>query len=612
MTTALPPVAPEVAADALDLLPARLRKRVDATVTKAAAWPVEPADDGAGVRVRVAEDTTVTLTTTDGVVATADAAVCSCLLSPACLHRAAVLTMAPLADPTHEPPTHGNAPGAEPESHAPPDGTAGPGIPESQALPDPGPAASEPGATARADKTKAAGAPSDAPSAAQLQALDALQRVGERVLAAGVGGTGAVVRAELVRAAHGARVAGLHRAAAVGLRIAQRVGEARGDDPGFRLDALAGDLAELFALALRPADAVGTARRTYRPAQPLRLTGLFTEPVVTASGYAGVTTYALAPDGTLHTLADVRPGGPDRVAQAAAAPVPGGCALALRELGDGGGVLMTSPNLSHDGRVGGGTGVRSVSVTGTGWSQEPAAALWRRSPAEQFAAADGEGPGEGLLFLDGTLTPYGLAVTGGPTVALYAPDERPELPYAENLRLLAAHPGLRIRLIARVVPGRPGGVHALAAQWTDRAGDPFRADLGLRRIHRADLPDPAAGAAGDPTDGPVGAPVTASGPAPALPLELELLRRTVERAVAGGRVVGAAGDADLPRRLRAVGLGTGAECARTLRDTAADHRRDALGRMVPADPAAYARAWLTAAVYVAAATRSCLAAAWAG
>ncbi|WP_418956925.1 hypothetical protein [Streptomyces tritici] len=576
--TALPPVAAEVAAGALDLLPARLRKRVDAAVAKAASWPVEPAPDGAGVRVLAGEDTAVTLVTTDGVVATAEAATCSCLLSPACLHRAAVLSAAPLADPGHAEGSGGA------EEDAPPSA----GVPEDAA-------ADGPGSTATGPEDEAPSSPG------RYRALDALRSVGERVLVAGVGGTGAVVRAELVRAAHAARVAGLHRVAAVGLRIAQRVGEARADDPGFRLDALTADLAELFALARRPADAAGTARRAYRPTQSLRLTGLFTEPVVTASGYAGVTTYALAPDGTPYTLADVRPGGPERVAQAAAAPVPGGCALSLRELGEGGAVLMTAPAVSHDGRIGGGTGVRSVSVRGTGWSEEPAAALWRRSPAEQFAAADAEGPGAGLLFLDGTLTASGLAVADGPTVALYAPDERPELPYAENLRLLAGYPGLRIRLVARLVPGRPGGVHVLAVGWTDRSGTPRRADLGLRRLHRTDLPDPPA----DPT-----APKP-SGPAPALPLELDLLRRTVERAVAGGRAVGAAADAELPRRLRAVGLGTGAECARALRETAGDHHRDALGRMVPGDPAAYARVWLTAAVYVAAATRSCLAAAWA-
>ncbi|MEU8526895.1 hypothetical protein AB0C77_15060 [Streptomyces sp. NPDC048629] len=591
--TGLPPVAAEVAAGALDLLPARLRKRVDGAVAKAAAWRVEPAPDGANgvgaVRVRVADETTVTLTTTDGVVASADAAICDCLLAPACLHRAAVLASAPLAE---------TGPGPdEPETGPGP----GPDEPETEADPEPE-SAQEPGSPA-------------APTPAQLRALDALRAVGERVLVAGVGGAGAVVRAETVRAAHAARVAGLHRAAAVGLRIARRLGEARAEEPGFRLDALGADLTELFALALRPTSAVGTARRTYRPAQPLRLTGLFTEPVVTASGYAGVTTYALAPDGALHTLADVRPGGAERVAQAAASTVPGGCTVSLRELGDGGGVLLTSPTVSYDGRVGAGGGVRSVGVSGTGWSEGPADALWRRPPAEQFAASDGgtevrthdgdgaegDDPRAGLLFLRGTVAQDGrFAVADGPTVALYAPDERPELPYAENLRLLAARPGLRIRLVARVVPGRPGGVHALAAAWEGRDGAVVRADLGLRRIHRTDLPDPAATSTMDAPSGPV----------PALPVELELLRRAVERAVAGGRPVAAAADADLPRRLRATGLATAAACAEALRGAAASRTHDALGRLVPADPAAYARAWLTASVYAAAATRSLLTAAW--
>ncbi|HEY9370064.1 hypothetical protein, partial [Streptomyces sp.] len=461
--TALPPVAPQLAATALDLLPARLRKRVDAAVAKAATWPVEPVPDGSGVRVLVADDTTVTLRTVAGVVTSPDAATCDCLLAPACLHRAAVLSSAPLA-------THGPEPTEDPDLDAPAQGP----VPEATApAPGPVPEATAPAPDARPTppvRVPHPDAPAPAsPTPAQLHALHALQAVGERVLAAGVGGTGAVMRAEVVRASHAARVAGLHRAAAAGLRVAQRVGEARSEDPGFRLDALAADLAEL--LALRPGSAAGAARRAYGPAQALRLTGLFTEAVVTASGYAGVTTYAVAPDGGLYTLADVRPGGPERVAQAAASTVPGGCTVSLRELGDGGGVLLTSPTVSHDGRVGGGRDVRSVRVPGAGWFEASADALWRRTPAEQFAAADGDG----LLFLDGTVTAAGrLAVTDGPTVALYAPDERPELPYAENLRLLSARPGLRIRLVARAVPGRPGGVHALAAAWQGRDGAAVR------------------------------------------------------------------------------------------------------------------------------------------
>ncbi|MFI6102821.1 hypothetical protein [Streptomyces sp. NPDC051310] len=656
--TVLPPVVAEVAATALDLLPARLRKRVDGAVAKAADWPVERVADG--VRVSAGDDTVVTLTTTaGGVVASAEGAVCSCLLAPACLHRAAVLSLAPLAEPDAlasdatdpalppdpadpAPPAAkaGNASdagyasdadvaaagsGAVPVSAGQPrpgasgasgasGGTGGTGPDTSGTSPEPA-EAGEPGGIGRAgDGT---GAPL---TGAQDAALRALGDAAVGVLVAGVSGAGAVVRAEVLHAAHSARLAGLPRPAAVAVRVARRLGEARSEDPAFRLPELSADLAALLDAVQRPHRAAGAARRPYRPTRPLRLYGLFTEPVVTASGYAGATAYAVTPDGALRTVSDVAPGGPERAVQAAGtALVPGGSALPLRELGDGGGVILTSPTVSADGRIGGGGQVRSVRAAGCSWHEPPLDALWRRPPAAQLDAAldwwdlpdDERGAGGDLLFLDGTVmaaaTAGGgpaFAVEGGPAVSLYAPDERPELPYAENLRLLAGRPGLRLRLIARMAPDRPGGVRALAASWTGHDGEAVRADLGLRRLHRTDIPPVAA------------APTPPGGPGPAapgaLPLELDLLRRAVDRTVAGGRAVtAAAADGELPRRLRAVGLTTGADCARALEEAASARGRDVLGRLTPADPDAFARAWLAASVYVSAAARSLLSAAWA-
>ncbi|MFE3139477.1 hypothetical protein [Streptomyces scopuliridis] len=571
----LPPVTAEVAAGALDLLPARLRKRVDGAVAKAAGWPVEAARDG--VLVRVAEDTAVTLRVTAGIVAGPDDVVCSCLLAPACLHRAAVLSVAPLAARKEE------------EMEVEPAGREG-----------------EPSAPAPAVADEPALSP------AQSTALDALRDAVTAVLVAGVSGSGAVHRAELLHAAHSARLAGLHRPAGTAVRIARLLGEARSEDPAFRLSGLSGELAELLDLVRRPAAALSPARRGYRPEGPLRLYGLFTEPVVTASGYAGATVYALAPDGTLRTLSDVAPGGPDRALQASGTPVPGGCALGLRELGDGGGVILTAPTVSADGRIGGGGAVRSVRAAGAGWREAPLAALWERPPAGQLASAlgwlsepaDSRTAGGDLLFLDGVVTGAGFAVAAGPTLRLAAPDERPELPYAENLSLLASRRGLALRLIARVVPDRPDRVQVLAASWTGHDGEPVRADLGLRLLNRSHIPAVPAVPAGLTGAMEGGAP-------PALPIELDLLRRTVDRAVAGGRAVSAASaDGELPRRLRAVGLNTGARRVEALTDAAADRRHDVLGRLLPADPGDFALAWLATAVYVSAATESLLLAAW--
>lgn len=576
----LPPVTAEVAAGALDLLPARLRKRVDGALAKVPGWPVESTPDG--VRVRVDEDTAVTLKITAGIVAHADDAVCGCLLAPACLHRAAVLSHAPLAEEPADTADATEEPSSPPEDTGP----ATPTTPTTSPLPHTG------------------------LSATQATALRALRTAATAVLVAGVTGAGAVHRAELLHAAHSARLAGLHWPSAAAVRIARRLGEARSEDPAFRLPELSAELAELLDLVRRPADAVTPARRAYQPAKPLRLYGLFTEPVVTASGYAGAITYAIAPDGTLRTVSDVAPGGPERAVQAAGSPVPGGCALALREWGDGGGVVLTSPTVSPDGRIGGGTRLRSVRAAGAQWHEPPLDALWQRPPAAQLAAAldwlaqpaEARPAGGDLLFLTGTVSGGGFRVTDGPALRLLAPDERPELPYAENLRLLASRPGLALRLIARAVPDRPGGVHALAAAWAGHDSETVRADLGLRRLNRTHIPTPppTASARQEP-------PRTGF----ALPVELDLLRRAVDRTVAGGRAVtAAAADGELPRRLRSVGLTTGANCARSLSEAAADRRHDALGRLFPADPDAFASAWLAAAVYSSAAARSILLAAW--
>ncbi|KIF04340.1 SWIM zinc finger domain protein, partial [Streptomyces sp. RSD-27] len=107
----LPPVAAEVAAEAVEALTARLRKKLDAAV----AGCGERAEAGADgdVTVRFGEDAVVTLRPgPSGVVAEAARATCTCLLSPRCLHRAAVLTAAPVGDP---PPWPGVGEGEEEE-----------------------------------------------------------------------------------------------------------------------------------------------------------------------------------------------------------------------------------------------------------------------------------------------------------------------------------------------------------------------------------------------------------------------------------------------------------------------------------------------------------------
>ncbi|MFE0525891.1 SWIM zinc finger family protein, partial [Streptomyces sp. NPDC058954] len=97
MNAELPPVAPEVVAAAVEQLTSRLRKKLDATIETYTTLPVTT--DGTVRRLRCGEDAEVTLTPgPSGAITDAAQAECSCLLAPRCLHRAAVLGAAPVAD----------------------------------------------------------------------------------------------------------------------------------------------------------------------------------------------------------------------------------------------------------------------------------------------------------------------------------------------------------------------------------------------------------------------------------------------------------------------------------------------------------------------------------
>ncbi|MFF1566041.1 hypothetical protein ACFVY1_21400 [Streptomyces sp. NPDC058293] len=91
----------------------RLRKRLDAAVEKLAARPVT--SDGGICRIAVDDETFVELHAPGGTVTAEGAIRCGCLLAPACVHRAAAATLAPIADDTLTP-----APSDAPDQPSPP------------------------------------------------------------------------------------------------------------------------------------------------------------------------------------------------------------------------------------------------------------------------------------------------------------------------------------------------------------------------------------------------------------------------------------------------------------------------------------------------------------
>lgn len=631
MTAAqLPPVAPEVTATLVEGLSPRLRKRLDAAVTKLGARPTHR--DGDTVTIEVDDETELRLRAPDGAVATSDAITCGCLLAPACVHRAAAACAAPVADPVTETVDRPIQPAPEAASATDSASATDPASVTGLASATDSASVTDPAsATDPAPVTNHAPAPAAAPAAspevaspAQRAAADALWAAGAAVLEAGVDGAGAVTQAALLRAAHTARLRQLPRAAGAALSVVTLLRAARAGDPSYRTAELVTALAELLGTAHRVGAASGAelatvkgrARRPYSPDGALRLYGLFTEPVVTDSGHGGVRTWVAGSDGRLCTVGDVAPGGVGRALGVADRAVRlGDSALTHRELGRAG-LAVSGATVSPDGRLGAGKGVKAVTARGAAWTEPPLAALWETPPSEQAARAlrstsryaDPDGGGSDLLFLDvellGAVRESGgtcllARCEGGIHVRLAVADDDPALAHRDNLMLLAAAPGTRLRIIGRLVPALHPRLTLLACSHPTREGT---IDLGLDRLRRADLPDPAA-------------PVHLAPPRPGesgAHSPLYLLERRVEQTVPAGRAaLGMLGDVTAEtRRISRAGLHTAAGLLTALCASAGRRDRDLFGRLLPADTDGFALYWLAAARYTAAVAESLCAAAW--
>ncbi|SFN33319.1 hypothetical protein SAMN04487980_101734 [Streptomyces sp. cf124] len=667
MNAELPPVAPDVVAAAVESLTSRLRKKLDAAVETYAALPVTV--DGGAVRVRCGEDAEVTLTPgPSGAVTDAERAVCGCLLAPRCLHRAAVLSACPVADAEAMPTT-----ATEPE--AGPSGTVGEAVSAAGDGPVPsGADGSAPGTTTAAGATAPAGAdggsgdtgsagisgttgPANptgktgglgdggkAPTPAQVAAAAGLWAATAAVLAAGVPAAGAVPQAELLRAAHTARLAGLHRAEAAALRVVRGLRGARARHDGHRLADLVAGVRELLLTTgqLSAADPdpalVGTARRAYRPGGSLRVHGVCREPVISATGYGGVVTHLVSDDGSWYSIADVKPGGPARAKGAARAPVALGSGTLDHAQLSRGGLLISGATVSPDGRLGSGKGVRATPLAGLSWTSGPLAALFARPLAEAVAERLMSGPGadpeqvqqEARRPIGCDLVLVGAAgdhlyarevsgsvesAEGGLLVRLTPAGGHPDLAHTANFRQLAARPGLRIRVLGRLEPDRAATLRPLAigpvpgTEATLRLPDEWQghADMGYDRLQGAHFPPPDALPA---VDGPGGVPADPLAEAP-----LWRLRRLVEVAVSGGRraVAEPARDGDRDgggAALRRSGFRAGADLAAALATEADRRSRDVFGRITDPDPDRYARAWLATAIYLTGTERALIQSTW--
>ncbi|MGW2284968.1 hypothetical protein [Streptomyces phaeochromogenes] len=656
----LPPVAPEVFASAVESLTTRLRGRLDAAVEALTAASVTTEDGTFGVRC--GEDALVTLAPDpSGTVTDTEQAHCTCLLAPRCLHRAAVLGACPIAvteparpvviapsvlsGPGAAAELTGAVPPAEPDCSAEPDHLAGPG---------PGP-----------EPTHAPAYAPAGPSAAQIRAAAGLWTAAAAVLSAGTAGAGAVLQAELLRAAHTARLTGLHRAEAAALSVVRCLRTTRDPYSPGRLAELVTALRELLLVAhlLKAGDPepalIGAVRRNHRPDGSLRLYGVCREPVIGADDLGGVVTHLLDDDGRWYTLRDVQPGGPARARRAGTALVAIRSFLSDHFRVSRSGLIISGATVSPEGRLLAERGVRATFAAGRPWSEAAPATVFVRPLAEsaavrfpaslvgdpggagdrngtgepegagyarpligcdvEIAAADGEDllvrelPCGGDAFADGRPNP-------GAPFRLAPAHSHPALAHTANFRRLGARPGLRIRVLGRLDPDRVTTLRALAVgpvpgtEATLRLPDDWqgRADLGydvlLSGHFPPDIPSPSP---------PSPSPDFSSCAVPSADSPLWRVRRLVELAVTGGRRIAAestrGNDHDGHAAvLRRSGLVTGSDLITALGAVAGRRSLDVFGRHSGADPDQYATRWLATAVYLAAAEANLRHGTWPG
>lgn len=586
--TQRPFIDPLVVATLTEAAPGRIQKKLDADPKLSEAWTWVALE--ASWEIDTGSEKVTLLAASGGAIGVTDMVQCSCLLSPRCLHVLAVIHALPLhdasAEGTEETSSTNNADGAV------------------QSTP-----------TAEQDEV-----PITIIDPAARAAAEVALRAAGRLLERGAANASLTVSNELLRAVHSARIHGLHRMSAAGLRVAESIRMYREGAPAFDRDRLLLEFRELVtvahALSQPETDAsgfVGTARRKYRDVGSKKLTGILVDPILTKTGYAGTVTYLADPDGVFWTLSDVAPGNGSRALGAYDGGVSIGDVKSAPRAICRGGLLLQGATGSEDGRLGSGKAVKAVTLKGTPVADWP---MWKEPFDEQLARSFSSGQlfdrraGDDLIFFRAVVIGVhgdNLIVqetTTGRAIRLQPPTTSAGLKFLSNLKLLGRAAGLEALFVARRSDDARDGFNALAIYAAPDAARTLNlpddvgglVNLGLDTLK----PEHLGGLSQHPVD------VVMQGEGVQDPLHA--LRQRVSSVVQGGRFVFHAGASHAVKRdasrLNAQFMHTAADLLSELLDRAQFAERDISGRLDRTDPVGFAVAWCAAATYLQAAEAS--------
>ena len=430
-----PKITPIFLSQLVEQAPGRVRKRLDSEPAVADSWNWTHQEN---VWTIQSNEETVRLQSPNDVLTGLDDVSCSCLMSPKCFHILACCSSLPLE--------HSQA-SAESAS-------------EEHSSADASPPTDRELDTRTVEVT-------DAMRASAIlvrESLSALLRVGAR-------NAGILLQSGLLRAGHASRASDLYALSNTMLRIAEGVQRFRQQSDEADSLALKEDVASAFfachSLLNQPTVPkwiVGQARRVFESLEVRKLNGVLAEPILTRSGFAGVSVYLQdTNEGGLYTVNELRTGDTSLIRQAYRGGIDlGGITVEAKELCRST-FAVQELTVSEDRRLGKGKSTRWATTkreqtepfSGGRFANSIDAQLeklfsWSDTPNEQRPAGwdlvsitttvIGSNGATVVVAVEGSDRPWRLGVM----------IDSPELEYRHNLALIARCPRLQLRCLVRV------------------------------------------------------------------------------------------------------------------------------------------------------------------
>jgi hypothetical protein len=364
-------VAPDFLASFLEALPSRLRKKLETEQNLTDSWTATTESTVGGERLTVdAGNDTILYLGAQTMIVSADSDLhCSCLLAPRCLHRGAILLSLAIQNEPHsdeEVETVDNIVRSETDARllgAPQQSQSHDGR-DTTFTEDPR-GADDRSPLGSADLVALPGFA--APNSSQRIAAQAVWDAASPIILQGIANSGSLRLASLLRAANVCRAEGLHLLARAAVALAAQLQRRQRGDASFVLAEATNDVRIVLSDAWRlstqahvPEYLLKSGTRSFSAQGGLRLTALACEPVIAASGYAGVVTHLIDASGSPRHLAQVMPGGPQDVKTSYQTAIRIGDTTITHDRLSRAGLIVSGATVAPDGRLGAGAGVKAA------------------------------------------------------------------------------------------------------------------------------------------------------------------------------------------------------------------------------------------------------------